>query len=117
MIDVAGLNDAGIPISANDATAALKANAALEWIRDNTTLKVSLSDAKSVESLPSAAKLFVCKYVEITGLRPGVASHSIEGLSISFDTTDRSALLWGLANGLLGQYLRQVRVFPAKRRW
>lgn len=117
MMTSAELIAAGIPVSVNDSAAVLKANAALEWIVENTTLKVSLEDTKSVEALPASAKLFVCKYMEVVGIKPGVSSQSIEGLSMSFDTTDKSALLWQLASGLLGQYLRQVRVYPAKRRW
>lgn len=117
MISVEALVQAGIPISGTDETAVLKATAALEWLAQNTTLEIDLKDPESLEKLPATAKLFVGKYAEVISLKPGVASQSIEGLSLSFSTTDKGTMLWELANTLLGGYLRQVRVFPAKRRW
>jgi TusA-related sulfurtransferase len=117
MISAAALISAGIPLSGTDGTDILKATAALEWIRDNTTLEVDLEDPASIEKLPATAKLFVSKYVEVLSLKEGVSSQSIEGLSMSFNTADKSAMLWQLASTLLGKYLRQVRFTPAKRRW
>lgn len=117
MISVEELIGAGIPLSGRDAREALKATAALEWIQQNTTLDFDAADPASVEKLPATAKLFVGKYVEIMGLKTGVSSQSIEGLSMSFDTTDKGTMLWQLASTLLGGYLRQARFFPAKRRW
>lgn len=117
MISAEVLVAAGIPLSGTDETDVLKATAALEWIGANTSLDVDLEDPESIKELPATAKLFVSKYVEVLSLKPGVSSQSIEGLSISYDTTDKGALIWQLASTLLGSYLRQVRVFPAKRRW
>jgi TusA-related sulfurtransferase len=117
MISFEALVSAGIPVSANDAGELLKANAALEWIAQNTTIEVDLDDPASIEKLPATAKLFVGKYVEILSQNPGISSQSIEGLSLSFATVDKGTMLWQLASALLGQHLRQARVFPAKRRW
>lgn len=111
------LVQAGIPISGTDEAEVLKATAALEWIAQNTTLEANPEDPESIKALPATAKLFVGKYSEVISLKPGVSSQSIEGLSLSFSTTDKGTMLWELANTLLGAYLRQVRVFPAKRRW
>jgi hypothetical protein len=109
---------AGIPISGNDASEVLRAEAALDWMAKNTTLQFDKADAESIEALPACAKLFVEQYSDLLSQRVGVSSQSIEGLSMSFNTTDKGAVLWQLANSLLSGYLKsQVRVFPAKRRW
>lgn len=117
MISAETLVNAGIPLSGSDASAALKATAALEWLKENTTLTVDPEDPGSVEKLPATAKLFIGKYVEILSLKTGVSSQSIEGLSLSYATVGQDTMLWQLASTLLGGYLRQARVFPAKRRW
>lgn len=118
MISAADFIEAGIPVSVNDSMGALRATAALEWMQENTTLKISLEAPATVAALPACAKIFVCKYSEILAAKSGVTSQSIEGLSQSFDTTDKATLIWQLANTLLGGYLKsQVSVCPAKRRW
>lgn len=117
MIKAEQLTEAGIPLSGSDTSEVLKAIAALEWISANTSLEVDPEDPESIGKLPATAKLFVGKYAEVMSLRAGVSSQSIEGLSMSYDTTDKGAMLWQLASALLGKYLRQGRVFPAKRRW
>lgn len=112
------LKAAGIPLSGNGDVAVLQAEAALDWILENTTLQFCKDQAASLEALPACAKLFVGKYCEALSLREGVASQSIEGLSMSFDTTNKGALLYQIATNLLGNYLKsQVRVTPARRRW
>ena len=109
---------AGIPLSGTDEYTALKAEAALDFMLDNTTLRFDKESIEDLRALPACAKVFVCKYVEIVGLRQGVASQSIEGLSLSFDTANKADLIWQLANSLLSRYLKsQVRFYPAKRRW
>ena len=117
MISLNDLIAAGIPLSGTDESEAIKAIAALEWLAENTTLEINPEDSGSIEKLPASAKLFVSKYGEVMSLNPGISSQSIEGLNLSFATVDKSAMLWQLAQSLLGRYLRQVRVFPAKRRW
>lgn len=108
---------AGIPLSGNDASELLMANAALEWLATNTSIEVDVTDPTALKELPASAKLFVSKYVELMSLNTGVSSQSIEGLSLSFASTDKTAMLWQLAQSLLGAYLRQVKAYPAKRRW
>lgn len=112
------LQAAGITVQEGDALALLQAEAALDWMLEHTTLEFSKDDAESIKALPACARLFVVKFSEALSLREGVASQSIEGLSMSFNSTDKATVLWKLAHSLLGGYLKsQVRVFPAKRRW
>ena len=112
------LIDAGIPLSGTDAMSALHAEAALDWMTDNTTLLFDKADIASIEALPACAKLFVVKFSEVAGMREGVSSQSIEGLSLSFNSTDKSEVVMQLARTYIGAYLRsQVRVYPARRRW
>lgn len=97
---------------------ALIGNAALEFIAENTTLKVDLNDAKTVEALPFTAKVFITKYSEVVAASSAVASESIEGLSLSFNTGDKSNLIWDLANTLLGKYLvGRVTFVAATSKW
>ena len=93
-------------------------NAALEWISENTTLTVNLDDVATLEALPFAAKLFVSKYDEIVSASSVVASESIEGLSQSFNTSDKSTMLWQTAEQLLSGYLKErIRFVGAQQRW
>lgn len=96
-----------------DATTEIILNAGVEWIAENTTI-----DTADIEKFPSGAKLFLLKYHEVMSMKTGIASESIEGLSLSFDNGDKSALLWQLAEELMGQYLKGcVRFVQASRRW
>ena len=95
----------------------LATKAALEWIAEYTTIEVD-PKSEDITSLPASAQLFVQKYAEILTRKTGVTSQSIEGLSLSYGSTDSSTLIWQLAQTLLQGYMKsQVRVFPAKRRW
>lgn len=104
------LLDLGIPLNAR---VEIILNAGLEWIAENTTI-----DTKDTDNFPSCAKLFLITYHDIQQMKVGVASESIEGLSLSFNSSDRSALLWQSAEELLGNYLKgRVRFVSASRRW
>lgn len=118
-MDAKTLIDAGIPIPADDAAAALYAEAALDWMLNNTTLQFDKAEAATITALPASAKLFVVKYGEVMRRKAGVTSQSIEGLSQSFATgDDAAAAIWALANTLLSGWMKsQVRVTPARRRW
>ena len=88
-------------------------NAGIEWLAENTTI-----DTANTDKFPSGAKLFLIKFCEIQNMQTGVSSESIEGLSLSFDTGNRSGLIWQLAEELLGSYLKgRVRFVAASRRW
>ena len=110
---------AGIPLVGEYPQSVLQAEAALEWIKENTTLVFDVGDLESVAALPACAKMFVGRFSEIMSRHAGVTSQSIEGLSMSFESgaaIDNS--IWSSAYLLLRRYLKsQVRVIPAKRRW
>jgi len=113
MITLEQFNTCGIEVSS-----VLIGNAALEWLSENTTLTVDLNDVKTLEALPFAAKLFVSKFDEITSASSIVASESIEGLSQSFNQTDKGTLLWQTAEQLLSGYLKgRIRFVAAERKW
>lgn len=86
---------------------------AILWIKGNTTFDTD------IEPLPPNAELFIEKYKEIMGLRPGVASESISGLSQSFSVSDIDALLKQYAASILGgEYMpSDLRFIPAADRW
>ena len=110
---------AGIPLSGNDAMELLRAEAALDWMKESTTLVFDKADAESIKALPACAKLFVVKFSETMRLRSGVTSQSIEGMSQSFDASEGTDdLIMALAKSLLGNFLKsQVTIYQAKRRW
>lgn len=88
-------------------------NAGIEWLEDNTTI-----DTANIEKFPSGAKLFLIKFCEIQKMQTGVSSESIEGLSLSFDTSNKNDLILQCAEELLGKYLKsRVRFVPATWRW
>lgn len=107
--------NAGIPIN-DDAKSLLHAESALDWLRDNTTLEISQSD---LSNLPAGAKLFITKYGEIMSTNAMVASESIGGMSQSFNTANKSNLIYDLAYDCsLGKYLKsQVTFTAAQKRW
>ena len=86
---------------------------ALLWIKENTTYDADL------EPLPPNAELFIEKYKEIMGLRPGVSSESISGLSQSFRNPDIESMIRQYAASLLGEdfLLSGLRFVPASDRW
>lgn len=98
----------------SDMTNDIIMQAGIEWLHENTTI-----DFKEVDDLPSCAKLFLIKFGEIHNMQSGVSSESIEGLSQSFNTGNKTALIWDLAENLLGNYLKigSVRFVSASPRW
>lgn len=106
--------NAGIPIQdTNEAT--LYAESALDWMAINTTLQI---DRSNLSALPAGAKLFILKYSGIMNVDSTVTSESLGGMSQSFSTESREALLYDLASELIGSYLKsQVRFTPAQSRW
>lgn len=101
-----------------DARSILLIESAFNWINDNTTLTIDFNDDAVLEKLSANVKLFVIKYVDLMMLSAGVVSESIEGLSQSYNTANKSDLLWQYANELLGNYLKSQMTFTcSKRRW
>ena len=107
--ELASLN-LGITI---DEKTELVLNAGVEWLEDNTTI-----DTRDINKFPVSAKLFLTKFCEIQKMRIGVSSQSIEGLSQTFDTSNKSDMIMQVAEALLGKYLKgSVRFVPATSRW
>lgn len=101
-----------IGIDTSDNAAFLSANAALEWIAENTTI-----DTTDIEHLPYRAKLFISKFCEVNAIQSGISSESIDGLSQSF-SGDNANLIMDLANSLLSSDLKsRVRFVTAERKW
>ena len=97
---------------------AIKGNAALEYIANNTILAVDLNDVETVKALPFSAKLFVQEYEEVVSASSVIANESIEGLSQSFNTGDKASLINALANTYLSQWLKgKITFVSAKKRW
>ena len=102
-----------IGIDADDNTAFLSANAALEWITEKTTI-----DTTDIEHLPYRAKLFISKFCEVNAVQSGISSESIDGLSQSFASGDNASMIWDLAYSLLsGDIKSRVRFVTAERKW
>ena len=113
MITLEQFKENGIVVSSE-----LIGNAALEYIAENTTLTVNLDDVETLKALPFSAKLFVSKYDEVISTSSVVASESIEGLSQTFKTGDKSDMLSDLLNTYLSSYLKgKIQFVPATRRW
>lgn len=93
-----------------DATSEIIINSGLEWLSENTTIDMN--------NLPSCAKLFLIKFSEIQNMPTGVSSESIEGLSQSFDTSNKAEMIWQIADSLLSPYLKGlVRFVPSTKKW
>lgn len=96
----------------------LTVESAFNWIADNTTLEIDLNDAKALEALPANVRLFVLQYFDIMSIQAGVSSQSIEGLSQSFTSETKKALIEQAAEEQLDKWLKsKVRFVTAKKRW
>ena len=90
----------------------------LNWVLDNTTLEFDVDNDDDLKALHPNVRLFLVHYFDVMSMPAGVSSESISGLSQSFDTTDKSTLLWQYANELLGQWMKsQMTFYQAKSRW
>ena len=91
---------------------------ALEWVQKNTTLEFDMNKDEDLKALPSCVRLFIIKFFDVNMISAGVSSESIEGLSQSFDTSDKSALIWQFAEELLPDYPKsRVRFVAATKKW
>ena len=113
MITAEVIHNAGIPLGSDDITI-LNVDAALDYIAENSTIKVNKDD---LSSLPSAAKLFIIKYNELM-TRTGISSERIGGMSQSFENGSTDTMLLSLFNSLLGKYARsQMHIVQCTDRW
>lgn len=91
---------------------------ALEWAKANTTLEFDIENEEDLKALPSCVRLFIVKFFDVNMLGVGVVSESIEDMSQSFDTVDKTAMIWQFAEELLAPYLiSRVRFVAAEKRW
>lgn len=105
----------GLPV---EDSAQLYVEAGLEWLRDNTTLKLNITDMESIKALPSSARLFLVRFSELSAQDINVASETMGPMSQSFVTGNWSARVGDLAKQLLKPYLKpNVRFIPCPQRW
>ena len=91
---------------------------AFDWIKQNTTLAIDIENEEELTALPDSVRLFIIKFFDLNMLNVGVSSESIEGLSQSYDSTDKNTLIWQFAEELLSPYLKsRVRFVAAERKW
>ena len=96
----------------------LLVESAFHWVNDNTVLSIAYNDDQALNELTPNVKLFVLKYFDVMSLDGAVSSESIEGLSQSFSTSNKSDLLWQYAYELFGDKLKSQMTFTtAKSRW
>lgn len=107
-------NYEGLPIDTNDTEMAIMVETALDWVKENTTIKIDPD-----KELPSNVKLFVIKFCELLTPTVGVASESLGGMSQSFSTSGGTGLLVAdLATQLFGSaYKGRNRFVSAVSRW
>jgi hypothetical protein len=87
-------------------------------VQKNTVLEFDKDNDEDLKALPACVRLFLVKFVDINSVSGGVASESIEGLSQSFDTTNKGTLIWQYAEELLSGYLKtRIRFVAATDRW
>lgn len=103
-----------LPIDINDGETRIMIDAALSWVKENTTLII-----KAEEELPSNVKLFVVKFCDLMGQSAGVTSESLGGMSQSFSSGNGTGfLLADLAAQLFGSaYKGRNRFVSAVNRW
>lgn len=105
-------------ISPIDDRVTLIVESGLEWVQANTSLEFDKDNDEDLKALPSCVRLFLVKFFDVNMLSGGVTSESIEGLSQSYDSTDKSTLIWQFAEELLHPYLKsRVTFIPAQRKW
>lgn len=105
-------------ISPIDDRVILVIESGLEWVKANTTLEFDMNNDEDLKALPSCVRLFLTKFFDVNMLSTGVASESIDGLSQSFESGDKSAMVWQFAQELLMPYLKcGINFISALRRW
>lgn len=106
-------NLSNLPLDINDTETKIRAEAALDWVKANTTLVLDES-----KELPANVKLFVIKYCELMSQTVGVTSESLGGMSQSFSTSGAGFALADLATQLFGSaYKGRNRFVSAVKRW
>ena len=73
----------GITVS-ND----LIGNAALEWLKKNTTLPIDLNEVAVLDALPFSAKLFISKYDEIISAQDEICKENSDFIMLTDIATE-----------------------------
>lgn len=119
MLTIEQVQEIGLGLKQTDEQTCLLVESGLQWLLNNTTLKFNMNNITELKALPANVRLFLSKFTEIYGLRYGVTSESISGLSQSFaDANSLNNLLWQLADEILGDLLKsKVKFVSAASRW
>jgi hypothetical protein len=108
----------GLGIAPVDERVILVIASGLEWVKSNTTLDFDMNNDEDLKALPYCVRLFLVKFFDVQMLSTGVSSESIEGLSQSFDTGSKNAMIWQFAQELLSDYLVScVKAVPYVNKW
>ena len=102
----------GLPLDIANAETKIIVDSAVEWVNNNTTLEIDPE-----QELPPNVKLFVMKFYEVMTAHAGVTSESLGGMSQSFDTSSKTALLRQYASELLSPYFSCAKFVSMVRRW
>lgn len=78
------IRDAGIPLEGDDPEDILTVESGLEWLAANTILEIDMENMESIKALPSRAKLFLLRFLEVSSQGTGITSESIGGLSLRY---------------------------------
>lgn len=112
------IKNCGIPVAGKSDETLLMIQSGIEWLQQNTTLKIDINDIDTINSLPGGAKLFILKFCDLIGQRDNVTSESIGGMSQSFSSENKSGLLMDIANQLIKPYLKtDFKFVSAGKRW
>lgn len=111
------LKTLGIPLADYSEADVLYVESALDWITRNTSLVIDKSSIEQLKALPAGVKLFIVKYREVMSYSAGTTSESVDGLSQSFSEALKGQKLREYAAELMGEYIREIRITPARRRW
>lgn len=101
-----------------DAQTLILVESALQWINANTNLAIDYKKSEALDSVKANVKLFIIKYFELMNMNAGISSESLGGMSQSFNTNNKTDLLWQYAYELFGDsMISQMSFVPAKSRW
>lgn len=90
----------------------------LEWLRDNTTLEIGLTEPETIKSLPASARLFLVKYCEVLNREAWITSETVGPMSQSFSSDSVAKQTANLAKQFLKSWLKpEVTFIPCRRRW
>ncbi|MBR5823732.1 MAG: hypothetical protein IKY67_06285 [Paludibacteraceae bacterium] len=101
-----------------DAQTLILVESALQWINSNTNIAIDYTTDEGLDGVKANVKLFIIKYYELMNMNAGVSSESLGGMSQSFNTNNKTELLWQYAYELFGDsMMSQMSFVPAKSRW